>query len=332
MQGFFGGGAKAILTAAVLAAGLPATTAHAEDVDPPQQFLAMGTSTPGGSFFPLGGAMASVIAERYPQLQISVEATGGSTDNINLMGNGQVELALTTNDLAYFAWNGEEPYDREIRNFGGLMAGHATLFQLYTLGGTGIESIEDLQGKRVSLGAPGSVGNSIGQIVIEAHGLMMGEDWTPEYLGHGDGPGALRDGRVDAVLIISSVPVGVVTDITSTEGSNVVFLTPDEDVLAELLEEHPYWLPATIAGGVYSGHDEDIPGTFAVKTVLLASDDVDEDAAYAIVQSLVEGQEAFARAHALGRDWTLDNAVEGIEGVFPFHPGAERYFREQGRL
>jgi TRAP transporter TAXI family solute receptor len=282
--------------------------------------------------FPLGGAMAKVIQDAYPQLQVSIEATGGSTDNINLIGNEQVDLGMTTTDLAYFASKGEPPFDQAITNFGGIIAGHGNVWQMYTLKDSGITSIADLKGKSVSLGAPGSIVNSIGQEVIEAHGLIMGEDWSPEYLSHGDGPGALRDGRVDAVIIISSVPVSAVTDITSTHGEDVVFVNPDPDILGAMIADRPYWTPIAITGGAYQGHDEDIPGSFTLKTVLLAANALDEPTVYAITKALVENNDALSQAHSLVPAWGGPTVVEGIEGVFPFHPGAEKYLKEAGLL
>jgi TRAP transporter TAXI family solute receptor len=324
-----------LLGACLLASSLSLAVSSglsAQEPEPAEQFLAMGTSTPGGSMFPLGGAMAKVIQDAYPQLQVSIEATGGSTDNINLLGNEQVDLGMTTTNLAYFATKGEPPFDQAITNFGGILAGHGNVWQMYTLKDSGITSIADLKGKSVSLGAPGSIVNSIGQEVIEAHGLQMGDDWSPEYLAHADGPGALRDGRVDAVIIISSVPVSAVTDITSTHGDDVVFVNPDPEVLASMIEERPYWTPIAITGGAYQGHDQDIPGSFTLKTVLLAANALDEATVYAITKALIENNDALSQAHSLGKAWGPANAVEGIKGVFPFHPGAEKYLKEAGLL
>ncbi|MCF3933855.1 TAXI family TRAP transporter solute-binding subunit [Acuticoccus sp. M5D2P5] len=306
--------------------------ANAQMADPEQQFMSLGTSSVGGTWYPLGGAMAAIISRAYPALQITAEVTGGTNDNLNLMKNGQVELAYATNAEAFKAYNGEDPFDEKIQNFSGLLSGHGIYWQLYALKNSGIESIADLKGKRISLGAAGSIGNDIGQTIIEAHGLKMGEDWTPEYIGHGDGPGALRDGNIDAALIISSFPTAAVTDITSTEGENVVFINPDPEVLDELIAERPYWARVAIPGGLYKGHAEDQPGSFGVITIMVANNDLSDEAAYAITKALLENHEDLADTHALGADWNKENAARGIEGVIPFHPGAEAYLKEQGLL
>ena len=320
-----------LFAALAAAAMLTATTASAQMAAPKDQFMSMATSTVGGGWFPLGGAMAKVITDTYPQIKVTAEVTGGTADNLKLLKNEQVELALSTNDQAFLAYKGEGSFkDGAVTNFKGLLGGHAIIWQFYTLKSSGITSLAGVKGKRISLGAPGSIGGPTGQIVFDAHGLKMGTDYRPEYIGHGDGPGALLDGRVDGVLIISSTPVGAVTDITSRRGEEVVFLNPEKAILDKLLQQHPYWFPATIPGGVYKGHPDPMPNSFGSSTILVASEKVSDEAAYAIVKALVEGYDKLVSANALAREWTKENATRGIDGVIPFHPGAEKYLREVG--
>lgn len=297
-----------------------------------QQFLALATSAVGGTWYPLGGAMAALVSKKNPQFNINVEATGGTVDNLKLMKNKKIELAYSTADQAYAAFNGQGAFDSKIDNIRGLLGGHAILWQLVTLKDRGIKSIYDLKGKRVSLGAAGSIGNTIGQTVIEAHGLKMNADWTPAFISHAQGPGALRDGQIDAVLNISSVPTGNMTDVTSSHGENSVFINPDPKVLDKLIAERPYWVRTKIRGGAYKGHDKDIPGSFAVSTILIADASLPDATAYAIVKTLLENNAELSKAHALGKEWTTSEATNGIKGVIPFHPGAEKYLKEKGLL
>ena len=306
------------------------STASAGMAQPKDQFMSLATSSVGGSWFPLGGAMASVITKQYPGLKITAEVTGGTNDNLKLIKNQKVELALSTNSSAFLAFEGKAPFKQKIANMRGLLGGHMIVWQVYTLKKNGINKIGDLKGKRISLGAAGSIGNSVGKIVIEAHGLKMNKDWSPEYISHGDGPGALRDGRVDAVLIISSTPTGAVTDITST--GDVVFLNPDPAVLEKLLKERPYWSRASIPAGAYKGVDKEIPGSFGISTILLAEKSVSDAVAYAIVKTLLENAEALSAANKLGSEWNKNVATRGVTGVVPFHPGAEAYLKEKGLL
>jgi len=324
---------KFLSAAAALALGVLTQVAFApQALAQKQQFLALSTSSVGGTWYPLGGAMAALISRKNPQLNINVESSGGTVDNLKLMKNGKVELAYSTADQAFLAFRGEGSFDTKIDNIRGLLGGHAIIWQLVTLKDRGINSIYDLKGKRVSLGAAGSIGNSIGQTVIEAHGLKMNQDWKPEFIGHAQGAGALRDGQIDAVLIIGSVPTGNITDITSTYGENAVFLMPDPKVFQKVNAERPYWSPAKIRGGAYKGHDKDIPGSLAVSTILIADKSLPDDTAYAIVKTLLENNAELTKAHNLGNEWTAENATNGIKGVIPFHPGAEKYLKEKGLL
>ncbi len=310
------------------------SAASAEMAAPKKQFLSIGTSSAGGSFFPLAGAMGSVVGKYYPQLNINGEITGGSTDNVKLINKGQLELALTTTMSAYEAAHGIGKFETTgpLHKQMAVMAGHGTVWQLFTLKKTGIKSIYDLKGKKVSLGGTGSAGNDIGKEIIEAHGLVMNKDWTPEYISHGDGPGALRDGRIDAVLQISSVPTASVIDITATNGADVTFLNPDPKVLDELIKKHPYWSKATIPGGAYNGHPDDIPGSFGINAILVAAESVSPEAVYAFTKAVLEHPDELSSANALGKYWNKEHAVQPLIGIVPFHPGAEQYYKEIGLL
>lgn len=322
---------QGLALAVVVAGVIGVTSASAEMMKPKEQFMSLATSSVGGSWFPLGGAMASIVTKHYPELKITAEVTGGTNDNLKLVKNKKVELALSTNSQAYLAYKGEGAFAAgKITNMRGLLGGHMIVWQLYTLKKNDINKITDLKGKRISLGAAGSIGNTIGQAVIEAHGLKMKTDWNPEYIGHGDGPGALKDGRVDAVLIISSTPTGAVTDVTST--SDVVFLMPEKKVLDKLIEARPYWSRASIPPGVYKGFDKEQPGSFGVSTILLTMDTVTNEAAYAIVKALLENPDELAAANKLGKEWHKGVATRGVKGVVPFHPGAEAYLNEKGLM
>ncbi len=323
-----------VLMQAFFGMALISGTASADMAAPKEQFMSLGTSSAGGSFFPLAGAMVSVVGKYYPQLKINAEITGGSTDNVKLINNGQLELALTSAQTAYEAARGQGKFvaaGAQTKHLG-VMAGHGTVWQLYTLKKTGIKSIYDLKGKRVSLGGTGSDGNALGKEVIEAHGLIMNKDWKAEYISHGDGPGALRDGQIDAVLQVSSTPTATVIDITATNGEDVEFINPDPKVLEQLIKKHPYWSKAIIPGGVYKGHPNDISGSFMIAAVMVAAKSDSPEAVYAFTKALLEHPDELKNANALGKFWNKDNAVQPLVGIVPFHPGAEKYYREVGLL
>lgn len=321
-----------IVAAAVATFTFALGVAEAQEIKS-DQFLSMGTSSAGSTWFPLGGAMAGVITKANPRVKVNIEATGGNVENVRLIGNKKIELALISSDQAYLAYHGEGPYQgKKISNFKGLLGGGAIIWQSYTLRKTGITSLADLKGKRVSLGAPGSIGNSVGELILKSYGLEVRKDWSPEYLSHGEGPGALKDGRVDAVVIIGPVPTGPLTDLTSSHGSDVIFLNPAAEKLAELRSTRPYWTPVEIPGGIYKGHDRATPNSFGVSTILIAEESMPDEVAYAITKALLENQAELRAGHALGREWVPETAARGIKGVIPFHPGSEKYLKEKGLL
>jgi hypothetical protein len=292
-------------------------------------FLAMGTSSIGGVFYIAGGGISNVVQKYYPNIQINAEVTAGTHSNLVLFANKKIHLGLGTNDEAYNAYNGLGRFKgKKVQNIRGVLGAYPAYWQLYALKKSGIKTISDLKGKKISLGSMGSIGNTIGEIILDAYGLKMKKDWTPEYIGHGQGPDALRDGRVDAVLILSGIPVSSIIDITSTHGSNVVFIAPEKEKMKEILKANPYWHEAVIPANTYKGQASDYV-TFAHTTILMADASVDNDVIYAITKTILEHNKELMAIHESFSDWTYENATHGIAGIIPFHPGAEKYLREK---
>ncbi len=299
---------------------------------PMKQNLALGASSMGGMYYVLGGGMASIIQKAYPQINVNVEITGGAMNNLVLIGDKKLEIALVTNDLVYSASKGLGWFKgKQVTNARALTAGNLGLWQMVTLKRCGIKSIADLRGKRVSIGAAGSIGIPWSETVLNAYGLKMKRDWTPEYLGHGQGLDALKDGKVDAVLSAAAAPFAPFIDLTTTHTSKVVFLVPEKDKLEAILKENPYWFKSKIPANSYKGQDQDII-TFGNTTVLIAEESLDAATAYAITKAILEHSKELGIVHSAGKEWTPENATRGIKGIIPFHPGAEKYLKEIGVL
>lgn len=312
---------------AAMGLSMIATSAVAQKVE----HMALGTSSVGGAWFPFGGAVAHIVNKNATNLRLTAEPTGGSKDNIALVHNNEVQFAMETTLDVYNAINGINQFDQKFDNFSGVIgSGDGIFFQFYTLKKTGVKTIKDLKGKRISLGGPGSVGNYFGEAVLAAYGLKMGEDWTPEYLSHGEGPDALLDGNVDAVVGALTIPAPPIIDLTSREKDNVVFLTIEPDILEGLKKEYPSWSDATIPGGTYAGQPDDVTGMFGVQVVMVANNDVSEDAVYAFTKAVLENNEALTETNRLGQLWGKDNALTGLKGMLPLHPGAKKYMLEAG--
>lgn len=323
------GSVKAIVFGLPLIAAVGLSALSTNAIAQKTQHMALGTSSVGGAWFPFGGAVAHIVNKHAKNLKITAEPTGGSKDNIALVHNNEVQFAMETTLDVYNAIHGVNQFDQKFDHFSGVIgSGDGIFFQFYTLKKTGIKSIKDLKGKRISLGGPGSVGNYFGEAVLAAYGLKMGEDWKPEYLSHGEGPDALLDGNVDAVVGALTIPGPSIIDLTSREKGNVVFLTIEPEILEKLKKEYPSWSDATIPAGTYEGQPEDVTGIFGVQVIMVANNDVSEDAVYAFTKAVLENNDELTETNRLGKLWGRDNALTGIKGMLPLHPGAKKYMLE----
>lgn len=295
------------------------------------EFISIGTSTVGGTMNIVGMAMANIINTSDIGLKANIELTGGSSENALLVGKGRVEFALSASDILYEAARGIQRFENDkMPDVRGVMGGAMNILHIYTHQKSGIDSVYDLKGKRISIGAPGSIVNAVMDILMDVYGFTMNEDWFPEYLGHSDGAEALKDGNVDAVVIISTVPTSPVAMFSTTH--DIKILSLEEDKLNELLAKNPYWVKGSIPAGVYRGVDDEVTNIFGVATVMITNKNVSDDIVYNVTKALVERSDDLVEAHSSGVEWTLENALRGIEGVLPLHPGAEKYFKEIGVL
>lgn len=294
-------------------------------------FLSLGTSTVGGTNHILGSGISKLVRDEYPHIRIAAEITGGGIDNLKLAEAGKVQLGLSTADTVYdsYTGGGQFGFTKRNPNLRGLASGYPVRGQIYTLAKSGIKKIADLKGKKISVGARGSLGNIVMPIILEAYGMKMGQDWFPEYLGHGEGASALADGHVDAVLAFGSTPSPAVASVSTTHDIRLLSIEPDK--LKQLVANRPFWKEWTIPANTYRNVDYPVT-TILVGITLFADKNVPDDVAYGITKAILENTDKFAKIHAEGATFTLDNIGMAIDGIVPYHPGTERYLREKGRL
>lgn len=294
--------------------------------------LALLTSSVGGTWMIVGTAVSEIVKGEYPYISISPESSGGSADNIRLLGGAKADIGLCTPDIVYQAWNREGPFSdlpQPITNVRGMFGGHGNYTYFYTLEKNPIKKMEDLRGKKISLGGHGSIGNWVGDEILKLYGMEMGVDWTPEYLGHGEGATALGDGHVDAVLLISSIPTTAIATISATH--DIRILQPDKDKMEAFVSALAGWSLGTVPAGVYRGVDYPVE-TAVIPSTLICVDTVPEDIIYKITKAIQENHDKMVAVHPLGQEWRTEFAKRGIEGILPWHPGAEKYFKEIGVL
>jgi uncharacterized protein len=322
--------ASLLRTAAVSSLVLVSLSAAAA-TDGKPVYLSLGTSAIGGTSHILGGGMAKIVRDEYPNIRISAEVTGGGIDDLKLVGAKKAQLGLSTADTIYDAYHGggQFGFTKANPNLRGLVSGYPVKGQIYVLAKSGIKQIADLKGKRISVGAKGSLGNAVMPIIMEAHGLKMGQDWQPEYLGHGEGAAALADGNVDAVLAFGSTPSPAIMSVSTTHDIRLLSIEPEK--VKQLVANRPFWKPTTIPANIYRKVDYPV-STFLVGIALFTDKDLPDDVAYAITRSILENTPKLAKVHAEGATFTAENVGLAIDGIMPYHPGAERYLKEKGRL
>lgn len=290
-----------------------------------QDRFTIATGGTGGVYYPYGGALASVLSDALPDSDWTAEETSASVDNMYLIETGDADLAFVLSDTAYDAGQGNDPFEAAIEAFT-----IVTLYNNYTHivvnADKGIASVEDLAGKTVSVGSPGSGTEVIALRVLEAAGISA-DDLKMEQLGAGESAGAMKDGLLDAFFWSGGLPTAAVIDLAATPNLNIGFL-PTDMYLDKLVEAWgSFYSVATIPAGTYGDSQEDI-SVVVVPNVLVARGDMEDDMAYNITKAIFDNQDTLIAAAPSAAELTLESAQ--CSQALPYHPGALRYLEENG--
>ena len=220
-------------TVAILAMTISACLAFAGVAHAQQKTMSIGTGGTGGVYYPLGGAVANVLSKNLPSVQATAEVTGGSVDNLKLIGAGKSELGFTMADAALDALKGEDKFKGGKVPLQALMVLYPNRMHVVTVEGTGIQTMADLKGKRVSTGSPGSATEVMAFRVIEAAGLDKDKDMKRERLGVAESVNAIKDRKIDAFFWVGGMPTAAVTDLAATPGMKMKLI--DHGDLAETM-------------------------------------------------------------------------------------------------
>lgn len=293
-----------------------------------QKNLSIVTGGTGGVYYPLGGGLANLLTKYVPGWQATAEVTGGSVDNLKLIGAKRADVAFTMADAALDAAKGQD-------KFKGAAVKQATLAVLYpnimhavTVEGKGINTLADLKGKRVSTGSPGSATEVMAFRILEAAGLDKDKDITRERLGAAESTNAIKDGKIDAYFFVAGVPTSAITDLGATPGTKLK-LIDHADVVAKMNAKYgPLYAKGVIPKGSYPGQDADNQ-IANVWNILVVSDTTPNDVAYNIVKTIFEHRDEWATVHKEALNVKAENQKRANSPV-PFHPGALKYFAEKG--
>jgi TRAP transporter TAXI family solute receptor len=309
----------ALTAAASLAFG---AAAFAQDRSDWPNSMTIGTASQGGTYFVYGNGFASYIAESLG-IAATGEVTGGPVQNVTLVETGDHLMGLVTMGPAYDAWNGKSELapGLEHKSIRALFPMYQTPFQVIALKSSGITSVSDLAGKRVSVGPAGGTPGTYWPLFMQA----LGVEATVSNAGAADAAGQLQDGLIDAFAFAAGMPISAFAELAASQ--DVVMFGFNEAELAKVLEAYPAMAPLTIPAGTYAGHDYDQP-TVALWNFAIAHQDMPESLAYEITKLAMGNPERMVQIHAAASETLVENWDKNT--FMPFHPGAVRYFEEIG--
>ncbi len=287
------------------------------------EFLTMGTGSPGGVYYPLGGGMAVVIEKTIEGVRCAAESTGASVENSRLVGIGDTDMGMVMGSVAYKASQGLEPFERAYPI--------VTLFQMYpapehivTTVQSGIKSFADLKGKKVAIDVPGSGCSAVAKTMLSEFGFDLENDLELADLTQSESVQALKDGIVDACFFNFAFPASAVMDLAATR--DIVIITIEKDFCDDLVAKYPYYVSVTIPAGTYPNVDYDVL-CLGDSNVMVCNKDMPEEIAYqiskAIFENVSEGKYALTNIHPIAAQLSPENAVNS---PLQLHPGSLRYF------
>jgi uncharacterized protein len=292
------------------------------------QNLSIATGGTGGVYYPLGGGMAAALSKYIPGMQATAEVTGGSVANLQLISTGKPYIALTMADATLDAFKGQDKFTGKPVAVRTLMVLYPNRMHVATITATGIKKMADLKGKRVSTGSGGSATEVMAFRVIEAAGLDKDKDMTRERLGVAESVNALKDRKIDAFFWVGGLPTAAVTDLANSPGVTIQMIDHADLVPAMNKKYGNLYVKDTIPKYIYKGMTADNHQA-TVMNLLVANQNMDDKTAYNIVKALFDNRVDLVRVHAEAVNIKLENQKTEASSI-PWHPGAIKYFAEQG--
>jgi uncharacterized protein len=290
--------------------------------------ISMVTGGTAGTYFPVGGAICEVVNEALPDIELTALTGNASVANINLIWKHEIESGLTQNNIADWAYNstklytGKEPV-KNLRAIASLFPEH---MHIVAQKSANINKVDDLKGKKVSVSSPGSGGEADIQAILGALGITF-DDFEAVNLDQATSADYMKDKLLDAFWTTIGYPGSSVIDVAQNRDINLVPFSDEE--VKTVVEKYPYYVKATIPGGIYKGVDEDIQ-TLAVMAIWAVDSEIDDDIIYEVTKALFDEENLVRvhQAHLKAASITLEKALDGIS--IPLHPGAERFYKEVG--
>jgi uncharacterized protein len=297
----------------------------AGDGDLAPSFLTIATAGTGGTFYAYGGTYASIVNDAVDGVEANAESTGGSVENVRLVSGGESDVGIAQADVVYDAVNGQGDFDGEpqpIRVIGGI---YPNYLQLAVRDGSGIETIDDLAGERVSVGPAGGGQEVTLRTVADALGMSFDDFAAVENLGFDDQNLAFGDNNIDVGNYMTSLHAGTINELAATVDIDFVSFTSEE--IEQISEAAPYFIEGVIPGGIYDGVDEDVEYVPALWNWLVVHEDLDAELAYSLTEALYDNQAQLESTTPAAEETQADNLAEVTS---PLHPGTAEYAEDQG--
>lgn len=292
------------------------------------QNLSIATGGTGGVYYPMGGGLAAVLSKQVPGMTATAEVTGGSVDNLNLIASGKPYIGFTMSDAAKDAAVGDGKFSGRKVPVQTLAVLYPNRMHVVTTEATGIKSMKDLKGKRVSTGSPGSATEVMAFRLLEAAGIDKDKDVKRERLGAAESVNAMKDRKIDAFFWVGGLPTAAVTDLANTPGTKIVMIDHADAVDAMNKKYGNLYFKDTIPKSTYSGMTADNQNA-SVANILVVNASMPEADVYKIVKAMFENQPELVRTHKEFESVKLENQKQAATPL-PFHPGALKYFKEKG--
>jgi len=288
--------------------------------------LSIGSGNTGGVYYPLAGGLAQVLMRHMPGWQVTAEVTGGSIDNLKLVGTGKADLGFSMADAAWDAYTGQDKFAGRKLLLRVLLVLYPNRMHLVSTEASGVATIKDLEGKRVSLGSPGGATEVMGMRVLEAYG--MADRIRRERLSVNEAVNAIRDRKIDAFFWVGGLPTAAVTDLAATPGIKIKMVDHAETVAGMNKKYGNLYVEDVIPKTTYSGMQADNKQA-TVMNILVAHENMSEQTAYNIVKTIFDKREDMIAVHKESENFKYENQKASASPI-PFHPGALKYFKEKG--
>jgi TRAP transporter TAXI family solute receptor len=311
-----------------------------------KKFFAIATGGTGGTYYPLGGVLAQALSTKIPDIIITAQSGNASVANLNLIREHQIESAFVQNNVAFAAYNGVAQFEgKPVKNVRAIASLYPETIQIVARADAGIKSAKDLKGKRLVPGDRGS-GTEVDCLnVLEGLGLTYDDFSNVDWLSFAGASQRLKDKQADVTFVTAGWPTAYITELSTT--TDIVVVPLEEDIIAKIIKENPFYAKVIIPPGTYKGVDGYVP-TITTMAQWVVDANVPTDVIYELTKALWEkgthvlrkkdgkpaeaesGAAIMAKAHAKGKDVTIETALDGV--AIPLHPGAAKYYKEKGLI